>query len=146
MKIEILEPEMKEILETCARYNLDQVKDPDDIAKSSEVLEEIRHAETIENIRITKPMPLSHSNGCSNIIDKTPTSSLPNSPRKISNPVINGVDERPKNTRNGKHINGETRNAISNKGVPIKRNSNTSLYDNSPESPLPPPNLSLIHY
>ena len=42
VRIEILEPEMKEILENCAKYNLDQMKNPEDLAQCTEVLEEIK--------------------------------------------------------------------------------------------------------
>ena len=33
---------------------------------------------------------------------------------------------------------------MSNKGIQIRRDSNASFYDNSPDSPLPPPNLYSI--
>ena len=130
VKIEILDPEMKDILETCARYNLDQVQNADDIAKSSEVLEEIRHAETVENIRMTKqiPSPPKHNGYSNGVENDIPTSSLPNSPFKVNKNV---VEERLKTSRN----------LVSHKGIPIRRDSNGSFYDNSPESPLPPPNL-----
>ena len=132
VKIEILEPEMKEILENCAQYNLDQVKDPEDIAKSSEILEEIRNAEKIETMRREKEC-------------KTPAASLPTSPQKMN---TNGsLDERTRNGKNGKLMistNGGNGTLLSDKGLPIRRGSNISMYDNSPESPLPPPNLYSI--
>ena len=37
--------------------------------------------------------------------------------------------------------NGGNGTAMSDKGLPIRRGSNISMYGNSPESPLPPPNL-----
>ena len=68
-KIEILQPEVKDILSTCAQYNLDTIKDP----RSAELLEEIRHAETI--IRSKKANKAS-SNGL------TSPNSVPQSPLK----------------------------------------------------------------
>lgn len=46
MKIEILQPEVKDLLSTCAKYNLENAKNHD--SRSAEILEEIRHAEAIE--------------------------------------------------------------------------------------------------
>ena len=145
VKIEILEPEMKEILENCAKYNLDQVKDPKDIAKSSEILEEIRNAEKVETMRREKESHKFDNNGSNNGVSKTPAASLPNSPQKVSIPAT--LDERSKNAKNGKlmvNTNGGGGVAMSDNGLPLRRGSNISMYDNSPESPLPPPNLFSI--
>eukprot|EP00093_Oithona_nana_P012635 12635.XXX_680196_691581_1 [CDS] Oithona nana genome sequencing. len=46
VKIEILQPEVKDLLSTCAKYNLENAKNHD--SRSAEILEEIRHAEAIE--------------------------------------------------------------------------------------------------
>jgi hypothetical protein len=58
IKIEILQPEIKELLSTCAQYNLDNIvagKAAGEVeGRSAEVLEEIRHAEAIEIIRTKK--------------------------------------------------------------------------------------------
>ena len=57
---EMLDPGAKDILATCARYNLDQ-----GIAAggAEEILEEIRHAETMEAIRSSKSTPTSPTGG-----------------------------------------------------------------------------------
>ena len=68
-KIEILQPEVKDILSTCAQYNLDTIKDP----RSAELLEEIRHA---ENIIKSKKANKASSNGL------TSPNSVPQSPLK----------------------------------------------------------------
>ena len=46
VKIEILQPEVKDLLSTCAKYNLENAKNHD--SRSAEILEEIRQAEAIE--------------------------------------------------------------------------------------------------
>ena len=62
VKIEILQPDVKEILSTCAQYNLDQQQHRNSSRKnnggvdcidnrSAEVLEEIRHAEALSSSR-----------------------------------------------------------------------------------------------
>ena len=50
VKIEILQPEVKELLSNCAQYNLEQIKDKNGAgdSRSAQVLEEIRHAEALE--------------------------------------------------------------------------------------------------
>lgn len=48
---EILDPSVKELLSTCAKYNLDQGPNGKDDGCSAELLEEIRHVEAIETIR-----------------------------------------------------------------------------------------------
>eukprot|EP00094_Tigriopus_californicus_P002496 TCALIF_02413-PA protein Name:"Similar to twk-18 TWiK family of potassium channels protein 18 (Caenorhabditis elegans)" AED:0.23 eAED:0.23 QI:0/0.33/0/0.5/1/1/4/0/893 len=48
---EIMDPHVKELLSTCAKYNLDQGPNGKDDGCSAEVLEEIRHVEAIETIR-----------------------------------------------------------------------------------------------
>ena len=144
VKIEILEPEMKEILESCAKYNLDQMKDPEDLVKSTEVLEEIKHAETLERNRVAKPKKFTSTNGHKNSNDGNPATSLPNSPFK-ANTAIRDEEEIRANTNGNVNMglnghdnqNGETML----KGNIFRRDSNLSFYDNSPESPLPPPNL-----
>ena len=56
VKIEILQPEVKELLTNCASYNLENVKKVGGASdsRSAEVLEEIRHAEAIETIQRSK--------------------------------------------------------------------------------------------
>ena len=71
LKSEILQPEIKELLSTCAQYNLDNTKNND--SRSAELLEEIRHAEVIESIRAAKKGRKS----------STTSSSLPQSPLKV---------------------------------------------------------------
>ena len=46
VKIEILQPEVKDLLSTCAKYNLENAKNHD--SRSAEILEEIRQAEATE--------------------------------------------------------------------------------------------------
>lgn len=53
VKIEILQPEVKELLSTCAQYNLEHLKQRNNgevDSRSAQVLEEIRQAEA-ENIQ-----------------------------------------------------------------------------------------------
>ena len=64
VKIEILQPEVKELLSTCAQYNLEHVRKNGDCSsnnqknvddrRSAEVLEEIRHAEAILTLQRAK--------------------------------------------------------------------------------------------
>ena len=61
VKIEILQPEVKELLSTCAQYNLDNVRKNGDSSsnnkvdtRSAEVLEEIRCAEAIQTLQRAK--------------------------------------------------------------------------------------------
>ena len=62
VKIEILQPEVKELLSTCAQYNLEHVRKNGDCnnqkhiddRRSAEVLEEIRHAEAILTLQRAK--------------------------------------------------------------------------------------------
>ena len=150
VRIEILEPEMKEILENCAKYNLDQMKDPEDLAQSTEVLEEIKNAEKLETMRREKLETMrrekenrsSNNNVGRNSLNRTPASSLPTSPQKLN--TSGSLDKRSVNGKNNKLMlstNGGNGTAMSDKGLPIRRGSNISMYDNSPESPLPPPIL-----
>jgi hypothetical protein len=61
VKIEILQPEVKELLSTCAQYNLENVRKNGDSSSnnkvdrsSAEVLEEIRCAEAIQTLQRAK--------------------------------------------------------------------------------------------
>ena len=143
VKIEILEPEMKEILENCAKYNLDQMKDPEDLVKSSEILEEIKNAEKLETLRKEKENRSISNNGAHNGLSQTPASSLPTSPQKMD--ISGSLDKHSVNGKNTRLMlstnGGNNGNIMSEKGIPVRRGSNISMYDNSPESPLPPPNL-----
>ena len=47
VKIEILQPEVKDLLSTCAKYNLENAKNHD--SRSAEILEEFLYVEAIEN-------------------------------------------------------------------------------------------------
>ena len=79
VRIEILEPEVKALLESCAKYNLDHVPGAEENDPgSAEVLEEIRHAEAIETLRKSK-------------VAAAATSSLPNSPFKQANGVKHSI-------------------------------------------------------
>ena len=51
VKIEILQPEVKELLSTCAKYNLENAKND---CRSAEILEEIRQAEAVQKIQLNK--------------------------------------------------------------------------------------------
>ena len=79
-KVEILQPEIKELLSSCAQYNVENNKNPD--GRSAELLEEIRHAEFIESIRAKK----------SNRKNSSASNSLPQSPLKARQMAI-GKDE-----------------------------------------------------
>ena len=68
VKIEILQPEVKELLSTCAQYNLENVRKNGDgsgsnnkvDSRSAEVLEEIRCAEAIQTLQRAKLEAVRH--------------------------------------------------------------------------------------
>ena len=104
VRIEILEPEVKQLLESCAKYNLEGSNRTEDDSCSAEVLEEIRHAEAVETLRKNK--------GVARAVAKP--ASLPNSPFKNGTKAREQVSESNASLydNSGKHMPQEFLNLI----------------------------------
>ena len=77
---------MKQLLESCAKYNLEGSNRTEDDSCSAEVLEEIRHAEAVETLRKNKA-------GVATRSAVAKPASLPNSPFKNGTKAREQVSE-----------------------------------------------------
>ena len=89
--MEILEPGVKELLSTCAKYNIDQDVAGIEGGYSAEILEEIRHVEALETIRSNSntSAPNSPMKNCPAGPGNDSSSSSPPSPLPLPKPLLN---------------------------------------------------------
>lgn len=93
-KMDMMDPGVKELLATCAKYNLDQ-GGGNGADSSAEVLEEIRHAEAMDSLRSQSSSSPSHASAPhSPVRGSAAAAAPPASPSPLPKPNLNEADAK----------------------------------------------------